>query len=195
MPTTPISKVRPRMRNRYRALLAGSLGFAAFFIAGCGGSTGLLTGNQASTLQNELNQISSALSAGHCGAVRSGTQNLASEVGSLPTTVSEKLRQALDAEASQVATLAVQQCHPATTTPTTTTTTTTPTTSTPTTTTATTTSTTTTPTTTTPTTTTSTTTTPATTTTTPGNNGGTSGGGGLSGGAGGGNNGNGSGNG
>jgi hypothetical protein len=168
------------MRNVYRALLAGSLGFSVAFVAGCGSGAGLLSGNQASALQNQLQQISSALSAGRCGAVRSGTQSLASQVASLPTTVNEKLRQALDSEASQVATLAVQQCHPPTKTQTTTTTT--PTTSTPTTTTTT--QTTTTSTTTTPTTTTPTTTTPATTTTTPGNNTGTSGGGGLSGGAG-----------
>jgi hypothetical protein len=179
------------MRNLHRALLAGSLGFVIAFVAGCGGSSaGLLTGNQASALQNELNRISSALSGGDCGTVRRGTRSLADQVASLPATVNANLRQALDSEANQVSTLSVQQCHPVqtTTTPTTPTTTTS-------------TQTTTTPTTTTPTTTTPTTTTPttppATTPTTPGTN---SGGGGLPGGnsggaSGGGGNGNGNGNG
>lgn len=163
------------MRNRYRALLAGSLGFAAFFIAGCGGSTGLLTGNQASTLQNQLTQISSAFGGGNCSAVRSGTQSLVNSVAILPGSVNGNLRQALDQEASQVSTLAVQQCHPvAANTPTTTNTTPTTATTPPT-------STTTTPTNTntTPTTTPTTTSTPATTPTTTGTNGGSTGGGGL----------------
>jgi hypothetical protein len=179
------------MRNLHRALLAGSLGFVVAFVAGCGGSgAGLLNGNQASALQNELNRISSALSAGDCGTVRRSTRSLADQVASLPTTVNANLRQALDSEANQVSTLSVQQCHPAQTT----TTPTTPTTTTSTQTTPT--QTTTTPTTQTQTTTTPTTTTPATPPTTPGNN---SGGGGLpggtAGGAVGGNNGNGNGNG
>jgi hypothetical protein len=188
MSTGPLSKVRPRMRNLHRALLAGSLGFAASFVAGCGSGAGLLSGNQASTLQNQLSQVSSALSAGHCAQVRSATQSLVGEVASLPTSVNENLRQALGQEASQVSTLSVQECHPpaATTPKTTTTPPPTTTTTTPTTTTTTPTTTTTTPTT--------TTTTPATTTTTPGTTTtGSSGGGGLGGGAGGGGNGNGNG--
>jgi hypothetical protein len=169
------------MRNLRRALLSGGLGFAVSLIAACGGGSGLLSGNQASTLNSRVNQVSSALNAGDCGAVQGATQNLVSAIAGLPATVSPTLKQDLDNAASQVSQLAVQQCHPATSV------TTTPkaTTSTPTTTTTTT--TTTTPTTpTTQTNTTPTTTTPATTTTTPGNNGGSSGGGGLSGGSGGG---------
>jgi hypothetical protein len=170
------------MRNLHRALRAGSLGFVVAFVAGCGASgAGLLTGDQSSALQNQLNRISSALSAGDCSTVRNATRSLADQVASLPATVNANLRQALDSEANQVSTLSVQQCHPvqATTTPTTPTTTTS--------TQTTTTQTTTTPTTQTQTTTTPTTTTPATTPTTPGTN---SGGGGLPGtgdGAGGGN--------
>lgn len=167
------------MRNLHRALLAGSLGFIlACVVAACGGSgAGLLNGNQASALQNQLNRISSALSAGDCSTVRSATRTLAGEVASLPPAVSTSLRTALDSEANQVSTLSVQQCHPVSTTTTTTTTATTPTTP------PTTTETTTTPTTTTTATTpTNTTTTPATTPSTPGN---TSGGGGLPGGNGG----------
>ena len=165
------------MRKLHRARLAASLGLAVPLVAGCGSGAGLLTGGQASTLQNQLSQVSSALNAGQCSHVRTATEDLVSAVASLPASVNDNLRMALDQEASQVSTLAVQQCHPvATTTPTTTntTTTTTPTntTTTP--------PTTTTPTT--PTTPTNTTTTPATTTTTPGTNTtGSSGGGGLGG--------------
>jgi hypothetical protein len=170
------------MRNLHRALLAGSLSLAVGFVAGCGGSgAGLLTGSQASALQNQLNQVSSALSAGHCADVQTATRNLAGQVSDLPSTVNANLRQALSSEANQVNSLSVSQCHPATTTtttsstPTTTaTTTTTPTTHT--------TTTTTTATNTNTNTNTTTTTTPATTPTTTGTN---SGGGGLTGGAGG----------
>ena len=172
------------MRNSHRALLAGTLSLAVAFVAGCGGSgTGLLTGSQASALQDQLNQVSSALSAGHCADVQAATRSLANQVASLPDTVSSSLRQALTGEANQVSSLSVTQCHPATSTSTTpattptTTSTTTPTTSTHTNTTPT------TPTTTNTNTTPTTPTTPATTPTTPGTN---SGGGGLSGGAGGG---------
>jgi len=171
------------MRNRYRGRLAGSLGVAALLVAACGSGNGLLTGDQASTLQNQLSKVSSALNAGHCSGVRQATQDLVSEVASLPASVNGNLRQALDQEASQVSTLSVQQCHPAST-PKPSTTPTTPTTPTTTTTTPTTpTTTTTTPTT--PTTPTTTSTTPATTPTTTGTNGGSSGGGGLGGTAGG----------
>lgn len=168
------------MRKIRRALLSGGLGFAVSLIAGCGGGAGLLSANQASTLNNQLNQVSSALNNGHCLAVQSATRDLVSSIAGLPATLNPKLRQDLDFAANQVSLLAVQECHPVsapTTTPThTTSTATTNTQPTTTSTTPTNTQTNTTP----------TTTTPATTTTTPGSNGGSSGGGGLSGGAGGG---------
>jgi hypothetical protein len=166
------------MRKLQRALLAAGLGFTVSLVAGCGGGSGLLTGNQASGLQNQLSQVSSALSAGHCTQVRTATEDLVGAIANLPASVNDNLRVALGQEASRVSALAVQQCHPvAPTTPTTTPTT--PTTPTNTTTTP---ATTTTTTPTTPTTPTNTTTTPATTTTTPGTNTtGSSGGGGLGG--------------
>lgn len=178
MPTTPVSKVRQRMRNLHRALLAGSLALTVALVTGCGGSSaGLLTGDQSSGLQNQLNRISSALSAGDCTTVRRATRSLAARVAGLPPSVNVNLRQAIVSEANQVNTLSLRQCHPVSatkpqTTPTTPTapTTTTPTTAPTTPTTA-------------PTTPTSTTTTPATTPTTSGTN---SGGGGLPGGTGGG---------
>lgn len=164
------------MRYFSRALLAGGLGFAVSFIAGCGGGTGLLPAGPASALNSQLDRISTAIAAGNCAAARSDAQALISQEANLPSTVNSSLRTDLNNGVSTVS-QDLQNCHATTATTTTTPTTTATTTAT--------TSTTTTPTTTaTPP---STTTTPATTptptgtTSTP-----TTGGGGLSGGSGGG---------
>jgi hypothetical protein len=163
------------MRYFSRALLAGGLGFAVSFIAGCGGGAGLLPAGPANALNSQLDRISAAIAAGNCAAARSDAQALISQEASLPSTVNSSLRADLNNGVSTVS-QDLQNCHATTattTTPTTTATTTA------------TTSTTTTPTTATtpPSTTTApaTTPTPTGTTSTP-----TSGGGGLSGGAGGG---------
>jgi len=170
------------MRNVHRALLASGLGFAVSCIAACGGGAGLLSGDQAGTLNNQLNQISAALAAGRCSAAETAAHRLLQEAASLPSTVDSRLRQDLDLGAETISQLAPKQCHPTSSQPTTSSTTT----STPTTTSTAT--TTTTPTTATPTTTT-TTTTPATTPGTTGTTTGPSGGGGLGGGNGNGGNG------
>lgn len=177
MPTGAVSKVLGRMRSLRRALLAGGLGFAVSCLAACGGGAGLLSGDQANTLNNQLNRISGELAAGHCRAVQSAAQGLVEKVAALPSSVDSRLRQDLDLGATTVSQLAAKQCRPAkpATTPSATT-------STPTTTSATTTSTA--PTTTTHTTTTPTTTTSPTTPTTPTTTTGPSGGGGLGGGSG-----------
>jgi hypothetical protein len=162
------------MRYFSRALLAGGLGFAVSFIAGCGGGAGLIPADQASTLNSQLDQVSSALAAGNCTAVRSAAQSLVSAEANLPSTVNSKLRADLNNGVSTVSQRAVGTCTAATTATTTTPTTTATTTAT--------TATTTTPTTTA--TTTSNPTTPATTPTTPATTPTpTSGGGGLSGGS------------
>lgn len=163
------------MRYLPRALLAGGLGFATSLIAACGGGAGLLSGNQANTLSNQLNQVSSAVAASDCGAANSASQNLVNAVSNLPSTINTNLRQDLNQGAATVSQLAAHDCRTTSTPRTPTTTTSTATTSTPTTSST---STTTTPTTSTPT----TTTTPATTPTTTGTTSGAgSGGGGLSG--------------
>jgi hypothetical protein len=174
------SKVRPRMRYLPRAVLAGGLGFAtSLIIAACGGGAGLLSGGQAGTLSNQLNQISNAVAAGNCGQAGSASRALVNAVSNLPSTISSNLRQDLSQGAATVSELATTDCR-STSTATTPTTPTTATVTTPTTATTTTRTTPTTPTT-------ATTTTPATTTTTPGTTTGpASGGGGLSGGSGGG---------
>lgn len=115
------------MRSVPRALLAGGLGFAvSLVVAACGGGSGLLSSNQASTISSQLDQISSALQSGDCRAVSSATVGLSDAVASLPGSVSPTLRSNLDQGVSTVGRLANQDCRnaPATTTPTTTTTTT-----------------------------------------------------------------------
>lgn len=166
------------MRNLRRALLAVGLGLLSLFVTACGGGAGLLSSDQAGNLNDQLNRVSSAYSAGKCNDVRTAVRGLADAVAGLPSSIKPALRQDLNYTANQVVSLAVSQCRPAAiSTPTTTATTSTTTTTTP----ATTTTTQTTPT---QPTTTTTPTTPATTTTTPGSNSGPSGGGGLPGGSG-----------
>lgn len=150
------------MRYASRAILAGALGFAAAFVVACGGGSGLLSGNDASTLTHQLNSVSLALAGKNCGDVSNATSQLADDVVNLPGSINSTLRNNLTQGVSTIAQLARRQCANVPTTPTSPTT--------PTTTTTTETHTTTTPTTptnttTTPTTPTSTTTTPATTTT------------------------------
>ena len=156
------------MRYASRAILAGALGFAAAFVVACGGSSGLLSSNDASSLNNQLDSVSSALSSKNCGDVSSATSQLADDVVNLPSSINSTLRNNLTQGVSTIAQLARRQCANVQPTPTTQTNT-TPTTDTTTTQTHTnTTPTTPTNTNTTPTTTTNTNTTPATTPTTPG---------------------------
>ena len=61
------------MRYALRATIAGGLGFAVSFLVACGGGGGLLSGNQASSLNSQLDQVTSALDSGNCGAVTSAT--------------------------------------------------------------------------------------------------------------------------
>jgi hypothetical protein len=173
-----------------RAILAGLLGLAAAFLVACGGGSGLLSSDQASDLNGQLDQVSSALSSGNCSRVSNATSGFANVVANLPSSVNSALRRNLTQGADRVAQLAQKQCQASTPPPSTTTTPKTTTQTTPKTTTQTT-PTTPTNTNTTPTTPTSTTTTPATTstpagTTTTGQSGGVSPGGAGNGGGGGG---------
>ena len=181
------------MRYAPRALLAGGLGFAVSFLVACGGGSGLLSADQANSLNSQLDQVSTAVVSGQCGAAADAASGLTNAVENLSGSVNATLVGNLKQGVSTVSELAARNCHPQTTTPTTPTTPTT------------TTNTTTTPTATTPSTTTSappttssaTTTTPAGTTSTGGGTGGAGigGGGGNGGGSGGAGTGNGNGNG
>jgi hypothetical protein len=120
------------MRFVPRSLLGGGLGFTvSLVVAACGGGSGLLSSDQASTINSQLNQISTALQAGDCRTVSSATVTLSSAVANLPASISPTLRSNLDQGISTVGQLANRDCRPsqATTTPKTTTTTSTSTTS------------------------------------------------------------------
>lgn len=100
------------MRFLHRALPAGGLGFVvSLLLAACGGNAGLLTGQQASDLNNRLNQVSSALAGRDCPGVQNAVQGLAGAVGNLPQSVNSTLRQNLDQGASTVGQLATKQCQ------------------------------------------------------------------------------------
>ena len=129
------------MRYAPRAILAGGLGFAVSCLAACGGSAGLLSGDQSIALSGQGNEIISAVQSGDCGAAVNASAALNKDVQNLPVTVNPTLRRNLSQGAATIAQLAAKDCRqhettttappPTTTTPTTTTTsTTTPTTTT-----------------------------------------------------------------
>jgi hypothetical protein len=93
-----------------RAFLAGGLGFAAAFAVACGGSNGLLSADQSSTLSSRLDAISSAVGSGNCGAARSASAAFNTAVANLPPSVSTKLVQNLGQGAVTVSQLASHDC-------------------------------------------------------------------------------------
>jgi len=95
----------------YRAFLAGGLGFAVSFVVACGGGNGLLTGDQASTLNNQLASVSSAVAAGQCGAATSAATAFSNEIENLPSTVNTTLVQDLARGATTVGDLAAKDCQ------------------------------------------------------------------------------------
>jgi hypothetical protein len=98
------------MRYASRAVLAGALGFAAAFVVACGGGSSLLSSDQASTLNNQLDAVSSALASKNCGDVSSATSQLADQVVNLPSSVNSTLRNNLTQGVSTIAQLARRQC-------------------------------------------------------------------------------------
>jgi hypothetical protein len=98
------------MRYASRAVLAGALGFAAAFVVACGGSSGLLSSNDASSLNNQLDSVSSALASKNCGDVSSATSQLADDVVNLPASINSTLRNNLTQGVSTIAQLARRQC-------------------------------------------------------------------------------------
>jgi hypothetical protein len=130
------------MRYAPRAILAGGLGFAVSCLAACGGSAGLLSGDQSIALSGQGNEINSAVQSGDCGAAVNASTALNIDVQKLPITVNPTLRANLTQGAVTISQLAARECRQhssttastatttsSTTTPTTTTTTSTPTTS------------------------------------------------------------------
>jgi hypothetical protein len=115
------------MRHVSRALLAGGLGLAVSLLVACGGGAGLLSSNQANTLNSQLDQVSSAVASGNCAAASSAVSDFSNMASNLPTSVNQTLRDNLTQDATTLGQLAAKDCQNATTT---TSTTTTPTTST-----------------------------------------------------------------
>lgn len=99
------------MRYGTRAILAGGFGFAVSLLAACGGHGGLLTGDQATQLNNQLDQVSSAVSARDCAAASSAAKSLETEVLGLPSSVDATLRSDLSQGASTVNELALRDCR------------------------------------------------------------------------------------
>lgn len=98
------------MGLRSRAILAGGLGFTAAFVVACGGSNGLLTADQASTLSTRLDAISQAVNAGNCSVATNAADAFNTAVGDLPPSVSTKLVQNLGDGAQTVKQLAATDC-------------------------------------------------------------------------------------
>jgi hypothetical protein len=103
------------MRLLPRALLAGGLGFAVALLVACGGGDGLLGSNDASTLASQLDQVSAAVSDGHCGGAARGVAAFSQSVANLPVTVNQRLRRNLLQGASTVGVLAQRDCRTTTT--------------------------------------------------------------------------------
>lgn len=118
------------MRPAPRALFAGLIAPLAVSLAACGSSSGLLSGQQASSLRAGLDQIKTALNQHDCSAAQSEAVALKSRVENLPGSVDSTVRSSLTQAANKLETLVSRDCAPVSTnpqpetTPTTTTTTT-----------------------------------------------------------------------
>lgn len=93
-----------------RAFLAGSLGFAVAFVVACGGGNGLLSSNQANTLNNQLSSVSAAVSAHKCDQANAASQQFSNVVAGLPNNVNTTLIQNLGQGAATVSALAARDC-------------------------------------------------------------------------------------
>jgi hypothetical protein len=98
------------MRYGARAFLAGSLGFAVAFVVACGSGNGLLSGNQASTLNAELTSISNAIGSRDCTSAQAAANRFSSELANLPKGVSTTLINNLDQGILTVGALAQRAC-------------------------------------------------------------------------------------
>jgi hypothetical protein len=118
------------MRFANKAIVAGGLGFAVSALVGCGSTGGLLSAEQASNLNNQLEQVAVAVNNRQCGDVDTAVAALNRSVAGLGS-VNQTLVSNLEQGVQTVGQLADQNCRGIfRTTPTTTTTPTTPTTTT-----------------------------------------------------------------
>ncbi len=106
------------MRYAPRALVAGGLGFAVSCLVACGsGGAGLLSGDQSSSLNSQLDSISAAVNSGNCGGATQAVAAFARTVTNLPVTVSLTLRRNLLQGANTVGVLAQRDCSTSSTSP------------------------------------------------------------------------------
>jgi hypothetical protein len=109
------------MRQGLRAVVAGGLGLAVSLIAACGSSNGLLSSSTASTLTDQLQQVSTNIENGNCAAAADQLASVTQQIQRLPSSVSSTLRSNLDQGLTKAQELLAAQCKtPATTTPSTT---------------------------------------------------------------------------
>jgi hypothetical protein len=99
------------MRYAPRAILAAALGFAVSFVVACGGSSGLLSGDQSDALSGQADHVASAVQSRNCGAAVNASAVLNSDVQTLPVTVNPTLRRNLSQGASTIAELARRDCQ------------------------------------------------------------------------------------
>jgi hypothetical protein len=99
------------MRYISRALLPGVLGFAvAVLVAACGGSSGLLSADQATSLDNQLNTVAAAIDGGRCNAANNAAQGFDNSVSNL-TGIKSQLRANLKEASSALAAQALTDCR------------------------------------------------------------------------------------
>jgi len=104
------------MRYVLRALLAGSLGLAVAFLVACGGGSGLLSSDQASGLNAQLNQVTNDVSAGQCANATNAANGFTDQVNGLSGQgVNPKLVANLRQAATVVSQLAGKNCQQTTT--------------------------------------------------------------------------------
>ncbi len=106
------------MRYAPRALLAGGLGLAACCLAACGGSSGVLSSEQAGSLSGQLDRVSASVDSGQCAAANNAANDFSNAVAGLGG-VNPGLTDNLKQGAAQVSRLAALQCRTETTTSTT----------------------------------------------------------------------------
>jgi cell division septation protein DedD len=95
------------------AIMAGWLGVGAAVLASCGtGGGGLLNGEQASSLESQLDAVSSEVSNGQCAAAQATVAHLQTMLANYPS-VNATLVLTLDQGFKEVARLAAVKCHQA----------------------------------------------------------------------------------
>ncbi len=98
------------MRYLPRALLAGGLGFVASVLVACGGGGGLLSSDQAGSLNNQLDQLAASINAGRCTSAAKAAVNFSQAVNSLPASVNPTLANNLKQGAEAIGRLTVKDC-------------------------------------------------------------------------------------